>query len=254
MCTHAADGFVHTACFRGFAFLTEPVKCPICRKLLPLKDLLLLACSDYEEQLMKSLLEEDESTFVRAIEVAKRLDSVDPEYWIGILRMAFVVSVSFGFFEAAKRFHQQIFLRPSFFKRAAEKLGIRSRKEVRFSGNFWTHVLELALNLKFGRYSSFDFNGILSTALFCAVYDRNVEMVKYVLSLKDVNVNCRDTDLCSPIYFSIIKDSLEITRLLLDHGARTAVNRKASAFQVATYFNREEHYQLLCSYPYQDRS
>ena len=251
MCTHGADGFVHNACFRGFAYLTEPVKCPICRKLLPLKDLLLLACTDYEGRLMKCLLEEDESAFVKAIETAKRLD---PKYWIGILKAAFVVSVSFGFFEAAKRFHQQIFIRPGFFERAAVKLGVRPRKEVRFSGNFWTHVLDLALNLRFGRYTSFDCNAVLSVALFCAVYDRNIEMVRYVLSLKGVNVNCLDMDLCSPIYHSILKDSLEITKLLLDHGARTRVNREASAFQVAAFFKREKHYQLLCSYPYQGRS
>ena len=126
---------------------------------------------------MKSLLEEDESSFLSVIKRGARLS---PEYRIGILKAAFVVFVSFGSFETAKQFYQQIFLRPGFFERAAEKLGVRPRKEVRFSGNFWTHVLELALTLKFGRYSSFKFNAVLPIALFCAVYDRNVEMVRYV--------------------------------------------------------------------------
>ena len=46
------------------------------------------------------------------------------------------------------------------------------------------------------------------------------------LSLKGIDVNCLDVDLCSPIYHSIIKDSLEITKLLLDPGAWTRVNRR----------------------------
>lgn len=65
---------------------------------------------------------------------------------------------------------------------------------------------------------------IKKTALIQAILQKNVEMVKFLLSQEGINVNCRSIitrnkkrKIMTPLHLSVISKNVEIIKLLLDH-------------------------------------
>lgn len=246
ICKHVVDGFVHSKCFRHYLLYSNRTFCPICRRSLPIKDIMILAETKNEELLMQSLIEEDEDSFIRAVETHLVITSYPDD----VLKLAFVSAASFGFTKAGKKFYEQIFPRQSMFKRFIQRF--KKQEQVKYYLSHFTEngILKAVLKLKFRVFERFSYGSdIRPIALFCSVIDQNMAMLKLVLGFKNIDVNYRDIDCYSPLYYSIAKNNLEATKLLLEHKARiTNVHPRYNALIFAIILERKEHSRLLRCY------
>lgn len=198
---------------------------------------------------MKSLLDRDEDAFLKALEVYLRWDLDSYE----VTKLAFITSVAFGFLKATKKLYDQIFPRQSILRKFMQRFKKKEQEEdickYGLVLSLQCELLRGAVMLKIGpEFQNFKASDIRTVALFCAVIDQNVDMVKLVLKLKNVNINHRDAKCYRPLYYSIAKGNLQITKLLLDHKALIKIPPIYDALAFAVTHKRDEHYKLLCSY------
>lgn len=248
-CKHKSDGSLRACCFRVHFLRTEKTDCPVCRRQLSLKDILVLAETKNEKLLMKSLLDRDEDAFLKALEVYMHWDFDSYE----VTKLAFITSVAFGFLKATKKLYDQIFPRQSILKEFMQRFKKKKQEEdiCKYSLVFsmQCEILRGAVMLKIGpEFKNIKASDIQTMALFCAVIDQNVSMVKLVLKFKDVNINYKDAQCYFPLYYSIAKGNLQIAKLLLDHKALIKMPPRYDALAFAAKHNRDQHYKLLCSY------
>lgn len=211
-----------------------------------MKDLLILATTKEEETLMQSLVEKNEVLYVEAVEVFLQRGSDRNAF----LKLIFLISVAFGFVNAAKKFFALLFPRQTAVERLKKMLNKKQPvKRCSIEYAWRGEIFEAAMWLKLGNiFKNFRYRDIRSVALFCATLEEDVDMVRFLLKVKDVDVNCEDKNCLSPLYYSIIRNNLEITKLLLEHNARVDVNRIYSAKTLAILYGRDDQFKLLCTY------
>jgi ankyrin repeat protein len=75
------------------------------------------------------------------------------------------------------------------------------------------------------------FSNYNSTPLSCAIINRRVECVKYLVNERKADVNLASTDRCPPLYYAVQSGNLECVKFLCEKGAK--YNERFDAFMKA---------------------